>query len=286
MPEATYLAPAKINLFLHITSKRADGYHNLQTIFQLLNFSDEVTFSLRNDGEIKRIYGNETISPDKDLILRSAHTLKKYSKTKAGVDIGVIKKIPSGGGLGGGSSNAATVLIALNDLWNLKLPKSELLDIGQTLGADVPVFVNGHSAWAEGKGDILTPINLPRFFYLVVSINKHISTQKIFTHKALTMSPVQRKISDFSLVSNPHNDCLDAAIELEGEIQQALNHLDSTENHLGIARMTGSGCCVFIAFENKEDAVLANEKLPTQWSGFVAQAIDRSPTINWDVAKW
>ena len=286
MPEATYLAPAKINLFLHITSKRADGYHNLQTIFQLLNFSDEVTFSLRNDGEIKRIYGNETISPDKDLILRSAHTLKKYSKTKAGVNIGVIKKIPSGGGLGGGSSNAATVLIALNDLWNLKLPKSELLDIGQTLGADVPVFVNGHSAWAEGKGDILTPINLPRFFYLVVSINKHISTQKIFTHKALTISPVQRKISDFSLVSNPHNDCLDAAIELEGEIQQALNHLDSTENHLGVARMTGSGCCVFIAFENKEDAVLANEKLPSQWSGFVAQAIDRSPTNNWDVAKW
>ena len=286
MPEATYLAPAKINLFLHITSKRADGYHNLQTIFQLLNFSDEVTFSLRNDGEIKRIYGNETISPDKDLILRSAHTLKKYSKTKAGVDIGVIKKIPLGGGLGGGSSNAATVLIALNDLWNLKLPKSELFDIGQTLGADVPVFVNGHSAWAEGKGDILTPINLPRFFYLVVSINKHISTQKIFTHKALTMSPVQRKISDFSLVSNPHNDCLDAAIELEGEIQQALNHLDSTENHLGVARMTGSGCCVFIAFENKEDAVLANEKLPSQWSGFVAQAIDRSPTNNWDVAKW
>jgi 4-diphosphocytidyl-2-C-methyl-D-erythritol kinase len=286
MPEAIYLAPAKINLFLHITSKRADGYHNLQTIFQLLNFSDEVTFSLRNDGEIKRIYGNETISPDKDLILRSAHTLKKYSKTKAGVDIGVIKKIPSGGGLGGGSSNAATVLIALNDLWNLKLPKSELLDIGQTLGADVPVFVNGHSAWAEGKGDILTPINLPRFFYLVVSINKHISTQKIFTHKALTMSPVQRKMSDFSLVSNPHNDCLDAAIELEGEIQQALNHLDSTKNHLGIARMTGSGCCVFIAFENKEYAVLANEKLPSQWSGFVAQAIDRSPTNNWDVAKW
>ena len=286
MPEVTYLAPAKINLFLHINSKRADGYHNLQTIFQLLDYGDEITFSLRNDGEIKRIYGNETISPDKDLILRSAHTLKKYSKTVSGVDIGVIKKIPSGGGLGGGSSNAATVLIALNDLWNLKLPKSELFDIGQTLGADVPVFVNGHSAWAEGKGDILTPINLPRFFYLVVSINKHISTQEIFTHKALTMSPVQRKISDFSLVSNPHNDCLDAAIEMEGEIQQALNHLDSTENHLGVARMTGSGCCVFVAFESKEEAVIAKEKLPSQWSGFVAQAIDRSPTNNWDVAKW
>ena len=286
MPEATYLAPAKINLFLHITSKRADGYHNLQTIFQLLDFGDEIPFSLRNDGEINRIYGNEVIPPDKDLILHSANTLKKYSKTESGVDIGVIKKIPTGGGLGGGSSNAATVLIALNNLWNLKLTKSKLLDIGQTLGADVPLFVNGFSAWAEGKGDILTPINLPRFFYLVVSINKYISTQEIFTHKALTMSPVQRKISDFSLVSNPHNDCLDAAIELEGEIQQALNHLDSTENHLGVARMTGSGCCVFIAFENKEDAVIAKEKLPSQWSGFVAQAIDRSPTNNWDVAKW
>ena len=286
MPKATYLAPAKINLFLHITSKRADGYHNLQTIFQLLDLSDEITFSLRDDGEINRIYGNESIVPDKDLILRSANTLKKYSKTLSGVDIGVIKKIPTGSGLGGGSSNAATVLMALNNLWNLKLTKSKLLDIGQTLGADVPLFVNGFSAWAEGKGDILTPINLPRFFYLVVSINKHISTQEIFTHKALTMSPVQRKISDFSLVSNPHNDCLDAAIELEGEIQQALNHLDSTENHLGVARMTGSGCCVFIAFENKEDAVIAKEKLPSQWSGFVAQAIDRSPTNNWDVAKW
>ena len=286
MPKATYLAPAKINLFLHITSKRADGYHNLQTIFQLLDLSDEITFSLRDDGEINRIYGNESIVPDKDLILRSANTLKKYSKTLSGVDIGVIKKIPTGSGLGGGSSNAATVLMALNNLWNLKLTKSKLLDIGQTLGADVPLFVNGFSAWAEGKGDILTPINLPRFFYLVVSINKYISTQEIFTHKALTMSPVQRKISDFSLVSNPHNDCLDAAIELEGEIQQALNHLDSTENHLGVARMTGSGCCVFIAFENKEDAVIAKEKLPSQWSGFVAQAIDRSPTNNWEVAKW
>ena len=286
MPKATYLAPAKINLFLHITSKRADGYHNLQTIFQLLDFSDEITFSVRNDGEINRIYGNEVIPPDKDLILLSANALKKYSKTLSGVDIGVIKKIPTGSGLGGGSSNAATVLIALNDLWNLKLTKSKLLDIGQTLGADVPVFVNGFSAWAEGKGDVLSPINLPRFFYLVVSINKHISTQEIFTHKALTISPVQRKISDFSLVSNPHNDCLDAAIELEGEIQQALNHLDSTENHLGIARMTGSGCCVFIAFENKEDALIAKEKLPSQWSGFVAKAIDRSPTNNWDVAKW
>ena len=263
--------------------------NNQPQIYKILNrYKPNGIFNLAAETHVDRSIDNPRNFIKSNIlgVYNLLETLKKYSKTVSGVDIGVIKKIPSGGGLGGGSSNAATVLIALNDLWNLKLPKSELFDIGQTLGADVPVFVNGHSAWAEGKGDILTPINLPRFYYLVVSINKHISTQEIFTHKALTMSPVQRKISDFSLVSNPHNDCLDAAIELEGEIQQALNHLDSTENHLGIARMTGSGCCVFIAFENKEDAVLANEKLPTQWSGFVAQAIDRSPTINWDVAKW
>ena len=282
----THLSPAKINLFLHIISKRTDGYHNLQTIFQLLDYGDEISFNYRKDGQINRIYGNEDIQQDKDLILRSANALKEISGTKDGVDIGVIKNIPTGSGLGGGSSNAATVLIILNDLWNLKLPKSELLKIGQTLGSDVPIFISGQSSWAEGTGEILTPISLPKYFYLVVSIDKHISTQEIFTHKALTMSPVQRKIADFSMVSNPHNDCLDAAIHLEGEIEEALTHLDSTENHHGIARMTGSGCCVFVAFEKEKDALKANEKLPSQWSGFVAKAIDKSPLYNWGVAKW
>ena len=282
----THLSPAKINLFLHIISKRTDGYHNLQTIFQLLDYGDEISFNYRKDGQINRIYGNEDIQQDKDLILRSANALKEISGTKDGVDIGVIKNIPTGSGLGGGSSNAATVLIILNDLWNLKLPKSELLKIGQTLGSDVPIFISGQSSWAEGTGEILTPISLPKYFYLVVSIDKHISTQEIFTHKALTMSPVQRKMADFSMVSNPHNDCLDAAINLEGEIEEALTHLDSTENHHGIARMTGSGCCVFVAFEKEKDALKANEKLPSQWSGFVAKAIDKSPLYNWGVAKW
>ena len=267
----THLSPAKINLFLHVISKKDDGYHNLQTIFQLLDYGDEISFHYRKDGQINRIYGNEDIPQDKDLILRSANALKEISGTKDGVDIGVIKNIPTGSGLGGGSSNAATVLIVLNDLWNLKLPKTELLKIGQTLGSDVPIFISGQSSWAEGTG---------------VSIDKHISTQEIFAHKALTMSPVQRKIADFSMVSNPHNDCLDAAIHLEGEIEEALTHLDSTENHHGIARMTGSGCCVFVAFEKEKDALIANEKLPSQWSGFVAKAIDKSPLYNWGVAKW
>ena len=281
----TYLSPAKINLFLHITSKRDDGYHNLQTIFQLLDFYDEIDFSLRDDGKINRISGNEDILISNDLMIKSAKKLKQYRQTNCGVDIKILKKIPAGGGLGGGSSNAATTLIALNKLWNLELTNTELISIGKDIGADVPVFIEGRSAWAEGIGEILTPLNLPEYFYLVVSINKQISTREIFSHKALTMSPLQRKITDFSLVSNPHNDCLDAAIDLDSEIKDALMHLNSTRKHVDEARMTGSGSCVFVAFENECDALIAKEELPSKWVGFVAKAIDKSPLYNWDVAK-
>ena len=281
----TYLSPAKINLFLHITSKRDDGYHNLQTIFQLLDFYDEIDFSLRDDGKINRISGNEDILISNDLMIKSAKKLKQYRQTNCGVDIKIIKKIPTGAGLGGGSSNAATTLIALNKLWNLKLTNAELISIGKDIGADVPVFIEGRSSWAEGIGEILTPLNLPEYFYLVVSINKQISTREIFSHKALTMSPLQRKITDFSLVSNPHNDCLDAAIDLDSEIKDALMHLNSTRKHVDEARMTGSGSCVFVAFENECDALIAKEELPSKWVGFVAKAIDKSPLYNWDVAK-
>ena len=281
----TYLSPAKINLFLHINSKRDDGYHNLQTIFQLLDFYDEINFSVREDGEINRTLGNEDIPLANDLMIKSAKKLQKLSGVNLGVDIRIIKKIPSGGGLGGGSSNAATTLMALNQLWSLELTKQQLIAIGKGIGADVPVFIEGQSSWAEGIGEILYPLNLPKYFYLVVSINKHVSTQEIFSHKALTMTPVQRKMSDFSLVSNPHNDCLDAAIDLEDGIKDALRHLDSTQNHIDIARMTGSGSCVFVAFENESDALIAKKELPSKWIGFVAKAIDKSPLYNWDVAK-
>ena len=282
----TYLSPAKINLFLHITSKRSDGYHNLQTIFQLVDYCDEININYRSDEIIRRISGNENIPQDQDLTIRSATLLKKITGSKGGADIAIVKKIPIGGGLGGGSSNAATVLIALNKLWNLNLPKEELVDIGQNLGADVPLFINGHSSWGEGIGEILTPIILPKYFYLIVSINKHISTLEVFAHKALTMSPVQRKIADFSMVSNPHNDCLAAAMDLEGEIEDALIHLNSTERHIDKARMSGSGSCVYVAFEKEEDALFAKKELPKKWFGFIAKAIDKSPLFNWDVAKW
>ena len=281
----TYLSPAKINLFLHINSKRDDGYHNLQTIFQLLDFYDEINFSVREDGVINRTLGNEDIPLANDLMIKSAKKLQKLSGVNLGVDIRIIKKIPSGGGLGGGSSNAATTLMALNQLWGLELTKQQLIAIGKGIGADVPVFIEGQSSWAEGIGEILYPLNLTKYFYLVVSINKHVSTQEIFSHKALTMTPVQRKMSDFSLVSNPHNDCLDAAIDLEDGIKDALRHLDSTQNHIDIARMTGSGSCVFVAFENESDALIAKKELPSKWFSFVAQSINKSPLYNWDVAK-
>ena len=277
MAEASYFSPAKINLFLHITSKRADGYHNLQTVFQLLDFCDEISFSVRQDRQINRIKGNEDIPAEDDLLIKSARALQKYSNSSLGVDISIDKKIPTGGGLGGGSSNAATVLLALNELWQLNLDQQTLADIGLTLGADVPVFVFGRSAWAQGIGEILEPMDLPQYYYLVVSINKHISTAEIFSHKALTMTPVQRKIADFSRLSDLHNDCLDAAISLQNEIKQALKHLDSTANHLHNARMTGTGCCVFAAFEKEKDALVAKKQLPEQWFGFVAQAINTSP---------
>lgn len=282
----TYQSPAKVNLFLHIISKRDDGYHNLQTIFQLLDYCDELNFDIRNDGKINRTQGNENIPLEKDLIIQSALKLKQLAPSNYGVDVGVIKKIPSGGGLGGGSSNAATTLIALNKLWDINLPKTKLIELGKELGADVPVFIDGRSSWAEGTGEILSPLSLPRYFYLVVSIKKQISTQEIFRHKALTMSALQRKMSDFSLVSNPHNDCLDAAIDLESEIKDVLVHLNSTKKHIDEARMTGTGSCVFVTFENEIDALNAKDELPSKWFGFVAKAIDTSPLHNWDVAKW
>ena len=282
----TYQSPAKVNLFLHIISQREDGYHNLQTIFQLLDYGDELNFNIRNDGQINRTHGNENIPLDNDLIIQSAKKLQKLASSNYGVDIGIIKKIPSGGGLGGGSSNAATTLIVLNKLWGLKLSKKELLTIGKELGADVPVFIDGRSSWAEGVGEILSPLKLPEYFYLVVSIKKQISTAEIFKHKALTMSPLQRKITDFSLVSKPHNDCLDAAIDLESEIKDALIYLNSTKSHIDQARMTGTGSCVFVAFENESDALIAKEELPSKWFSFIAKAINKSPLYNWDVAKW
>ncbi len=274
-----WLSPAKINLFLHINSKRKDGYHNLQSIFQLLDYCDELSFDIRQDSVITRTSGNESIPQDQDLIIRAAKALQQATGTKLGADISVVKRIPAGGGLGGGSSNAATTLIALNQLWDANFSKQQLSTIGLKLGADVPIFIAGHSAWAEGVGEILTPMNLPKHYFLVVSINKHISTKEIFSHKALTMTSQIGKMSDFSELINPHNDCLEAAIDLEGEVLNALAHLKSSENYLYQPRMTGTGSCVFVEFKHEKDALVALDNLPKQWSGFVAQALNTSPAL-------
>ena len=273
-------SPAKINLFLHINSKRKDGYHNLQSIFQLLDFYDELSFNIRQDGVIARTSGNEDVPKDQDLIIKAAKALQTATGTNLGADISVIKNIPAGGGLGGGSSNAATTLIALNQLWSTEYSKQQLSIIGLSLGADVPIFIAGHSAWAEGIGEVLTPIQRPKHYFLVVSINKHISTREIFLHKALTMTPQIGKMSDFSELINPHNDCLEAAIDLEGEILEVLTHLESSDNHLYQPRMTGTGSCVFVEFKHEKDALVALDNLPKHWSGFVAQALNTSPIFD------
>lgn len=284
-PPKTWLAPAKINLFLHINSKREDGYHNLQTIFQLLDFYDELTFSTTDDGTIKRLSGNEQVSPEQDLIVRAAKLLQKTTQTSLGVNISILKRIPAGGGLGGGSSDAATTLVALNQLWKTKLSQSELMQLGLSLGADVPIFINAKSAWAEGVGEILSPIKTPNHVFLVVFVNQHTSTQEIFSHKALTMSPMIGKISDFSELTNTHNDCLQAAIAQTDGIRFALKQLDLCSNLIGQARMSGTGSCVFAEFANEKDALVALKKMPKKWMSFTAKAINTSPILKWAVAK-
>ncbi len=262
---------------MHVNNKRADGYHNLQTIFQLLDYYDELSFDLRDDGLINRTHGNDDVPSEQDLIIKAAKALQKSTGTSLGADISILKNIPAGGGLGGGSSNAATTLIALNQLWQTNYSKQQLMEIGLSLGADVPVFINGVSAWAHGVGEILTPMTLPKHHFLVVSINKSVSTKQIFSHKALTMTPHIGKIAHFSALTNPHNDCLRAATELEGEILEVLSHLKSSGNYLHQPRMTGTGSCVFVEFIRESDALVALKKVPKKWSGFVAKAINTSP---------
>ncbi|WPE18150.1 4-(cytidine 5'-diphospho)-2-C-methyl-D-erythritol kinase [Candidatus Thioglobus autotrophicus] len=284
-PPKVWLAPAKINLFLHINSKRKDGYHNLQTIFQLLDYYDELQFSVTDQGTINRISGNENVTPESDLIIRAAKLLQKNTHTQLGCDISIVKRIPAGGGLGGGSSDAATTLVALNHLWNTNLNQQQLMALGLELGADVPIFINAQSAWAEGMGEILSPVNTPNHYFLVVFINQHTSTSEIFSHKALTMSPMIGKISDFSELVNTHNDCLQAAIEQTDEIRLALEQLNHCTNLIGKARMSGTGSCVFAEFSTQNDALAAFKKMPKEWMSFTAQAINTSPILKWAVAK-
>jgi len=266
------LAPAKLNLFLHITGRRDDGYHLLQTIFQFLDYSDEITLSFRDDGRIKRLSGLASVRDEDDLVVRAARLLKQYTKTAYGADISVNKKLPIGGGLGGGSSDAATVLLGLNQLWSCDLMIDELAELGLKLGADVPVFVRGHAAWAEGVGEQLEAIILPEPWFVVVHPNIFVSTAEIFADKGLTRDCEPFKIARF-LEGQGSNVFEPVVRNKHSEVAEALDWLSAYSP----ARLTGSGSCLFAKFPNKNVAQSVLNELPSRWQGFVAKGVNKSP---------
>lgn len=259
-------APAKLNLFLHITSRRKDGYHNLQTIFQFLDYSDTLKFKLRLDGQLFCKSTLTDLDPEQDLTLKAARLLKQYSNTTLGADIEVEKKIPVGGGLGGGSSDAATALLALNQLWKLNLSLDILAQLGLKLGADVPVFIYGKTAWAEGIGEILTPVDLVEPWYLVIHPGCNISTSEIFNAKNLTRDSFPIIIRDF-MVGKSINVFEAVVCEHYPQVNEAIEWL----NQYSPARLTGTGACLFAKFDDYVQANLIFKQLPKKWQGFVAQ---------------
>ena len=267
-------APAKLNLFLHITGVREDGYHNLQTIFQLLDYADSVSLQRRSDGVINRTVGLPGLDPDDDLIVKAAKLLQYHTGTKWGADLGVTKKLPVGGGIGGGSSDAATTLVSLNKLWQCHIPQTELLTLARALGADVPIFVLGKNAWAEGIGDVFTEINLPEKWYLVVQPNVHISTANLFSSEVLTRDKAILKIRDFP-DTDTSNVFEAVARKLYPEVDIALDWLDKFSK----SKMTGTGSCVFASFDSKQAAENVLVQVPKHWGGFVAKSVEQSPML-------
>jgi len=272
----SFLAPAKINLFLHITGQRSDGYHNLQSVFQLLDYADVVHIKPTNDGNIKRSTSIVGVAEQDDLCVRAALALQQATGCQLGADISVDKQIPMGGGLGGGSSNAATVLLALNHLWNLHLSREQLINIGLKLGADIPIFIFGQNAWAEGIGEILTPITLPAQYFVVLTPSVHVSTAEIFAHSGLTKDTKTLKIADFSNGTNAQlfkNDLEAVVCERFSAVAETLNWL----NQFGEARMSGSGASVFVAVDSLTKANDIFAQKPSNTAGFVAKSLDRHP---------
>jgi len=270
-------APAKLNLFLHVTGRRPDGYHSLQTVFQLLDYCDEIRIEPTADGSIGRPEGLAGIAPEEDLVVRAARLLQAESGCALGAEIRVRKRIPSGGGLGGGSSDAATVLVALNRLWRLGWPVERLAALGLRLGADVPVFVHGRSAWAEGVGERLSPVDLPPAWYMVVCPDCAVSTAEIFADPELTRDSPETTISGF-LSAGGRNDCEPVVKRRYPAVAAALDWV-AARSRGQPAKVTGTGGCVFAKFAAAADAGAALEGLPPQWTGFVARGIAASPLL-------
>ncbi len=271
MSHSTWPAPAKLNLMLHITGRRDDGYHLLQSVFQFLDYGDEITISTRDDGVIRRLNELPGVDAEQDLVVRAARLLQQQSGSTLGADIRVDKLLPMGGGLGGGSSDAATVLVALNRLWGSGLSLEQLAALGLQLGADVPVFVHGQAAWAEGVGEILQPVELPEPWYLVIIPPVEVSTAEIFSDPQLTRDCQAIKIRDF-LAGQGGNVCQPVASRHYPEIAQALAWL----GQFASAKMTGTGSCIFAAFDTEAQAQEVYRQLPDGWRGFVAKGSNRS----------
>lgn len=271
-------SPAKLNLFLYITGQRADGYHTLQTLFQFLDYGDTIGIALRSDGEIRLLTPVEGVAHEDNLIVRAARLLMKAASESdrlpkgSGADISIEKRLPMGGGLGGGSSNAATVLVALNHLWQCGLSVDELAGLGLTLGADVPVFVRGHAAFAEGVGEILTPVESEEKWYLVAHPGVSIPTPVIFKDPDLPRNTPKRSIKTL-LKCEFSNDCEVIARKRFRKVDAALSWL----LEYAPSRLTGTGACVFAEFDTESRARQVLEQAPEWLKGFVAKGVNLSP---------
>ena len=270
-----FSAPAKLNLMLHVVGRRADGYHELQTVFQLVDLCDQLEITLRPDGEIRRVAGPAGVPETEDLTVRAARALQAATGSRLGADIRIRKRIPLGGGLGGGSSDAATTLLALNSLWQTGLTSGQIAAIGAKLGADVPVFVAGTSAWAEGIGEKLTPVSLqPPAWYLIVFPGVAVPTAAVFQAPELTRNSPPTTMRGF-LESGGRNDCEGVVRARFPAVAEALDWLGRHSP----ARLTGTGSCVFAKFSRVEDAERIAARGPDQWRAFVARGLDVSPLI-------
>ena len=269
-------APAKLNLFLHVLGRRPDGYHDLQTAFQYIDLCDEISFEMRDHGRVVRVEGPAEIPEWEDITVRAAQRLLKEQSTgrPIGVGIHLRKRIPLGSGLGGGSSDAATTLVALNALWGLGLSIDRLAYLGLDLGADVPVFIRGRASWAEGIGEELTPLDLPELTYIVIYPGCAVSTREIFQAPELTRNSAAITIRAF-LESDGRNDCEPVVRARYPQVAAALEWL----GQYAPARLTGTGSCVFAAFGNFDRAQTLLSEVPSGWQGFLVQGRNRSPLL-------
>ncbi|MEO8802407.1 MAG: 4-(cytidine 5'-diphospho)-2-C-methyl-D-erythritol kinase [Rudaea sp.] len=269
-------APAKLNLFLHIVGRRDDGYHELQTVFQLLDWGDSVRIRVRADGVIEREAGAVDVAPERDLAVQAAQALRARCGVSRGADIAVDKRIPLGAGLGGGSSDAATVLVALNELWGTGLDEDALADIGLGLGADVPLFVRGRSAWAEGVGEKLTALDLPESEYLIVDPCEHVPTAALFQAPELTRNAPRKTIAGFLGGDCTGNVFAPVVCARYPQVKAAMDWLD----RFGQARLSGSGGCVFVEVAATGDIVEMEDHKPLDFRLYRARGVNRSPLLD------